>query len=173
MKRNIPALLITLATLLPTLALAQPEGDRGPERCAKPEHRHGHPDADFMSAARMPPFLHGIVLSESQKDAIFGILHADAPAVRTHMKAAQQAHEALRALTLSDRYDEAKARELAETAADNMAVLTLLRSHSESRIYQLLTPEQRKQANEQREEAGPHPANLRAIKPVPHMQRAM
>jgi Spy/CpxP family protein refolding chaperone len=54
-----------------------------------------------------------------------------------------------------------------------MAVLTLLRSRSESRIYQLLTPEQRKQASEQREQFGPHPASLRGVKHVSHMQHAM
>lgn len=111
-----------------------------------PEHR-GHPEAGMMPGVPMPPFLHGIELTEAQHDAIFSILHADAPAVRERMKAVHNAHEALRALTMSGKYDEAKAKELAETAADNMAVLSLLRSRSESRIYALLTPEQRQETN--------------------------
>lgn len=92
---------------------------------------------------------------------LFSILHADAPAVRERMKAVHNAHEALRALTMSGKYDEAKAKGLAETAADNMAVLSLLRSRSESRIYALLTPEQRKAVNEPKDKFGPHPANAR------------
>jgi protein CpxP len=97
MKHTIPALLIGLAVLLPTLALAQPEGKDGPDDCAQPEHRRVHPDFDLMASAPLPPFLHGIALSETQKDAIFGILHTDAPAIRTRMKAARQAREALQA----------------------------------------------------------------------------
>lgn len=62
---------------------------------------------------------------------------------------------------MSGKYDETKAKELAETAADNMAVLSLLRSRSESRIYVLLTPEQRKKVNETNDKFGTHPANAR------------
>ena len=70
-------------------------------------------------------------------------------------------------------YEGPKAKELAETAADNMAVLTLLRSRSEARIFQLLTPEQRKQASERRDPPEFGPASLRMPSSVPHMQRAM
>lgn len=173
MQRTTPTLLIAIAALLPTLALAQPGKDDGHDGCARPEHHRGHPDADMLGGAPLPPFLHGIALSEEQKDAIFAILHADAPALRTRMKAAHKAHEALRELTLSGKYDETKAKELAETAADNMAVLTLLRSRSEARIFQLLTPEQRKQASERRDPPEFGPASLRMPTSVPHMQRAM
>jgi protein CpxP len=166
MKTLLKPLIITLgiATLAPAIAQAQPSPDEKNGSCGRmeaPEHR-GHPEAGMMPGLPMPPFLHGIELTEAQRDAIFSILHAEAPAVRERMKAVHKAHEALHALTMSGKYDEARAKELAETAADNMAVLSLLRSRSESRIYALLTPEQRKAVNETKNKFGPHPGNARS-----------
>lgn len=175
LRKTLPAVL-GLAALLPAFALAQPSPENQPGRCGKmelpPEHR-GLPEAGMMPGMPLPPFLHGLDLSETQRDAIFAILHADAPAVRDRMKAAHKAHEALRDLSLSGKYDETKAKELAETAADNMAVLSLLRSRSESRIYALLTPEQRKQVNELKDQFGPLPANARLAKPKTGEARAL
>lgn len=175
MKTLLKPLLVALgiASLVPVLALAEPSPEGKIGSCGKmepPEHR-GHPEAGMMPGMPMPPFLHGIELTEAQRDAIFSILHADAPAVWERMKAVHKAHEALHALTMSGKYDEAKAKELAEAAADNMAVLSLLRSRSESRIYALLTPEQRKSVNEAKGKFGPHPANARFDMPATHPAR--
>lgn len=168
MKPMLKPFLIALgvASLLPAPAQAQPSPDDKPGHChrmAPPEPpRH---EADMMPGAPLPPFLHGIELTEAQRDSIFSILHADAPVVREKMKAVHKAHEALHALTMSGKYDEARAEELAETIADNMAVLSLLRSRSESRIYALLTPEQRKRIGEAKDKAGPRPASAHFAKP--------
>lgn len=177
MKTLLKPLFVALgiASLVPALALAQPSPDEKNGGCGKmepPEHL-GHPEAGMMPGVPMPPFLHGIELTEAQRDEIFTILHAEAPAVRERMKAVHKAHEALHALTMSGKYDEAKAKELAETAADNMAVLSLLRSRSESRIHSLLTPEQRKRINETKGKAGPHPANDRSVKTLSNKPRAI
>lgn len=167
MKTLLKPLLVALgiASLVPILALVEPSPEGKVGSCGKlepPEHR-GHPDVGMMPVMPMPPFLHGVELTEAQRDAIFSILHADAPAVRERMKTVHKANKALQALTMSEKYDEAKAKELAETAADNMAILSLLRSRSESRIYALLTLEQRKAVNETKDKLkdkfGPHPAN--------------
>lgn len=162
-----------IVSLLPALAQAQPLPEEGnPGHCGKREAPE-HPEFGMMPGVPMPPFLHNIDLTEAQRDEIFTILHTEAPAVRERMKAVHKAHEALQALTMSGKYDEAKAKELAETAADNMAVLSLLHSRSESRIYGLLTPEQRKRVNATKGQASPHPANDRSVKNLSNMLRAI
>jgi len=174
MKSVLKPLLIALGIATLPFALAHAAPEDKPGHCAKmepPEH-HGFPEA-MMPGAPLPPFLHGVDLSEAQRDAIFAILHADAPAVWEHMKAERKAQEALHELTFSGKYDEAKAKELVNTAADHLAALSLLRVRSESRIYALLTPEQRKQASEMKEKFGPHPAGLHVVKPQAREARAI
>lgn len=167
MKPMFKPFLIALgvASLLPAPVQAQPSPDDKPGHCHRMAGAARTSEADMMPGAPLPPFLHGIELTEAQRDSIFSILHADAPVVREKMKAVHKAHEALHALTISGKYDEAQARELAETIADNTAVLSLLRSRSESRIYALLTPEQRKRVNETQDKAGPRPASAHFAKP--------
>jgi Spy/CpxP family protein refolding chaperone len=48
----------------------------------------------------------------------------------------------------SDKYDEARVRTLSETSAQAMATLAQMRAASLNQIYQTLTPEQRKKADE-------------------------
>jgi len=175
MKSVFKPLLIALGiTLLPSaLVLAHAAPEDKPGHCGKPPEHRAFPEAGMMPGAPLPPFLHGADLSETQRDAVFAILHADAPAVWEHMKAERKAQEALHQLTFSGKYDEAKAKELVNTAADHMAALSLLRVRSESRIYALLTPEQRKQASEMKEKFGPHPAGLHVVKPQAREARAI
>lgn len=155
--------LLTAAILLPLLsnAYAAP-GDQG----CKPKRGPAPHEMEIGHEAPVPPFLHGVELTEEQQDAIFKIMHADALAVHDRMKASRKAEDALRQLTRSERYDERRAKELSETIADNMAVLTLMRANMEARVYGLLNPEQRKQLDAH-EDAQPHPASLQSGRPNP------
>lgn len=139
---------ISLAAFLPAFAHAQTAPEGGHEGCKMPPPgHHGMPDELWMDGP-VPPFVHGLELTEAQRDAIFNIMHAQVPLLRDKMKSLHKSQEALHALTLSSQYDETKAKVLAEAVADDMAVLSLLRAQSEHQIYVLLTPEQRKQAAE-------------------------
>lgn len=74
MKSLLKPLLIALGivSLVPAIALAQPSPEGKIGSCGKmesPEHR-GHPEAGMMPGVPMPPFLHGIELTEAQHDAI-------------------------------------------------------------------------------------------------------
>jgi protein CpxP len=99
-----------------------------------------------------PPFLAGLDLTDDQQDKVFSIVHAAAPAIREQAKALRKAHEALRELDTSAQYDESRAKSLADTAAKADSQLMLLRVHAEHEIYALLTPEQRKDLEERRQE---------------------
>ncbi len=104
---------------------------------------HGNKGCDAVPGEAMAPQLRHLDLSEGQRDRIFELLHAQAPALRDKAKAARQAEEQLRALSLSPDYSEAKARALADASAKAMAELRLQRAQSDHALSQLLTPAQR------------------------------
>lgn len=147
-KSPLALLAIGMALALPASA-QMPLPDDGHDHCGGmvPPGQHGLPDDKFLDGP-LPPFLHGLDLSEAQRDAIFSILHAQAPLLRDKAKSLRKAGEALRTLPLSSQYDDAQAGVLAAALADDIAALSLLRALSEHQIYALLTPEQRKQAAE-------------------------
>jgi Spy/CpxP family protein refolding chaperone len=116
---------------------------------AEAEHR---PPTGRMMGAHLtaPKFLRGVQLDEAQQDKVFAIMHAQEPLLREQFKAEHHAHEALRALAVSGRFDDARASALAEEASKANAAATLQRARSAAQIYALLTPEQRRKAAEGR-----------------------
>lgn len=164
-KILIPLALVT-ATALPFAAQAM---DGGPHCDGHGGPRFGMRGGmdHFEGGMHMPPFVRELKLTEAQRDQIFKIMHEQAPAMREKAKEARKARTDLRALTFSGNYDEAKVKALAETEAQAMAALTQLRAAGANQIYQLLTPEQRKKADELKAQleadgprrAGPPPAD--------------
>ncbi|WP_298622705.1 Spy/CpxP family protein refolding chaperone [uncultured Zoogloea sp.] len=165
-KLLIPLALVTAtAAALPFAAQAM---DGGPH-CDGHGPRFGMRGGmnHFEGGMHMPPFIRELKLTEAQRDQIFKIMHEQAPAIRDKAKEARKAHADLRALTFSGNYDEAKVKALAETEAQAMAAITQLRAAGANQIYQLLTPEQRKKADELKAQfeadgprrAGPPPAD--------------
>lgn len=106
-----------------------------------PHRAFGGPD-DPLSG---PPLLRELSLTEAQRDKVFAILHAQAPAFREKAKAARRAQDDLRALANSTQYDATKAKSLAEAAARAFSGLALLRAESDHQIYLALTDDQRLQ----------------------------
>ncbi len=147
-KILIPLALVTAtAAALPFAALAM---DGGPNCDGHGGPRFGMRGGmdRFEGGMHMPPFVRELKLTEAQRDQIFKIMHEQAPALRDKAKEAQKAHADLRALTFSGNYDEAKVKALADTEAQAMAAMTQMRAASANQIYQILTPEQRKKADE-------------------------
>lgn len=101
---------------------------------------------------RMPPYLRGLNLSEAQRDKVFAILHAQAPAMRDKAKVVQRVETDLRGLAMSPDYSEAKARSLADVSARAMAEMTLARLATDRQVLEVLSPEQRKQVAEMKSE---------------------
>lgn len=93
----------------------------------------------------LPHHLRALNLSEAQRDRIFDITHAQAPALRDKAKALRQAEGELRALAASPDYNDAQAKVLADRAAAAMSEMTLARIQAERQVNEVLTPEQRQQ----------------------------
>ena len=163
MKTNeisLQKLLLAMAVALPLCAGAAGSSEMEDHR---PATAHGGPDRDAPDAAPrmqggMPPFgppgmagmvgrplsLRSIELSEAQDDKVFAILHEEKPYLREQTKAAAKAQEALREMAGADKYDDAKAASLAQAAATAMANISLQRVRTEQKLLAVLTPEQRK-----------------------------
>jgi len=94
------------------------------------------------------PFLHGLNLTEEQRDKIFAIEYAQMPEAREQRKAIEHAHRDLHKMVVSGQYDEARARALTETLGRAVAREAQLRTQASAKILQILTPEQRRQVSE-------------------------
>jgi protein CpxP len=148
------SLVLLSACSMPLLALAQQEAapDGPPSRAMPgPPPGFGHGHGPGPGAPGLPPFLHGIDLSEAQQDKVFAATYAQAPLLREQEKIAFKAHAQLRELAASSAYDDAKAGALANTAAHAMATISLLQARLEQQLLAVLTPEQRKQAQLRRD----------------------
>src|SRR5574343_1386225 len=147
-ERFLIAAAVALAVPLSAVAFGGAHG--APSHCGGAEMpgKAGHRGPGEM----MPPYLRGLELSEAQRDKVFAILHAQAPAMREKAKAVQRAEADLRGLAMSAEYSEARARALADASAKAMAEMTLARLATDRQVLEVLTPEQRKQAAEMKPE---------------------
>lgn len=111
--------------------------------------RHGARHGGALAGPGFGPrALHGLDLSEAQRDRLFELRHAQAPALREQGKVLREARRELRELSMSDAYDEAKAREISERAAGAASELSLLRARGNNEAWKLLTAEQREKLGE-------------------------
>ena len=139
-KTLITAILVagSLAVALPLAAHARPFGS---------EHHGMHGGPGMFGGERL---LRGLDLTEAQRDKIFQLMHAQAPAMRDKGKEIHKARAELRKLAFSAEYDEARVKALSEAAAAAMAEMAQMRARLGHEIYQILTPEQRKTLEERR-----------------------
>ena len=94
--------------------------------------------------------LRGLDLSEAQRDQVFKIFHAQAPAFHEQMKQLRESRTALREAASSDRYDAGKAQAAADAQGKAVAQLALLRVQTAQQVRAILTPEQRTKLDEMR-----------------------
>ena len=155
------AMVVALPLFIATGAASANESDD-----ERPAMMHGGPDREGSGSGprmhAMPPFggpgmvgrplfMRGVELSEAQEDKVFAILHEEKPYLREQGKAADKAHEALREMAGTDKYDDAKAASLAQAAANAMANIALQRVRTEQKLLAVLTPEQRKKQAEDKD----------------------
>jgi Spy/CpxP family protein refolding chaperone len=93
-------------------------------------------------------------LTEQQRDQIFKIHHDSVPPMREQMKQVQKARDDLRQVAMADKFDEAKARQAADTQAKAMANMAVMRAQTMNRVRQVLTPEQRQKMDQMRNRHG-------------------
>ena len=163
----------SLALCAPLMALAQPgPGAGGPMGQGGPGMQGMHRGSGMHEGHRMDHgrgmhegmggmggmdggmrMLRGLNLTEAQRDQVFNLMHKQAPAARERAKAIQKSRLELRNLSMSAQYDDARAKTLADSIAAATAEMALTRARTGQEIYKLLTPEQRKQADDMRARA--------------------
>jgi len=139
LKRLAAAAVIALALPLSLSAFAGPPGAMRGD-CAMGGFSHPGLGGDGL-----PRYLHRLNLSEAQRDRVFDIMHAQAPVMRDAMKAFSQARNDLRTLATAPDFDEARARSLTDALAAATGEMALNRIKTERQVFDVLTPEQRKQ----------------------------
>jgi Spy/CpxP family protein refolding chaperone len=87
-------------------------------------------------------------LTEAQRDKIFELLHSQEPAMRAQGKFIRKAMAEINRLAAADHYSAAEVSLLADKLASAIAGTIVLRTETDAKIRMLLTPEQRKQADE-------------------------
>jgi len=156
-----PSILLAAALALPLFAArADDMGPGRPPMMQGDEHdgpERGGPGHGPGFGHGGPPFFRGIELSEAQEDKVFAILHAEAPYLREQTRAAAKAHEALRDMGRTDKYDDAKAAALAQAAATAEANIALQHVRTQQKLLAVLTPEQRKRQAEGKPARPPRP----------------
>jgi Spy/CpxP family protein refolding chaperone len=146
-------LLLAAGMALPLAAGAgenrPPEGGKPGFGASRGDHRGmrhgGHPGHAGLS------FLRGLELSESQEDRLFQLMHSQAPYMHEQQKAHEKAMRGLHEMRSADKFDDAAAAKLAQTAAQSQANMTLARIRTHQKVLALLTPEQRKKLDERKE----------------------
>lgn len=173
--RNIKTrLLLAALACTPWLAMAEPapsnsaplppppahaEGAPGPQaHDMQPGLDHGRqgPGPQFGRADEAnpeiglppPPWMRGLHLSEAQEDKIFTITYEQLPALREQMKTLRRVHSELRDLPFADKFDASRAKALTDQLAHATAALELAHTTAQSKIWAVLTPEQRKEVTE-------------------------
>lgn len=133
-----------LAPLAANEAFAQPAPGMDEGRMHEGMHRGG----GRMRQMEM------LGLTDAQKDQIFKIRHDAVPPMREQMKQVRKAGLELRQLAMADKFDEAKARQLADQQARAMSNMAVMRAQTANRVRQVLTPEQRQKMDQMREHRG-------------------
>lgn len=151
-----------LALAVPMVVVAGPKllHDAGSER--------GGPERPGMPGGEPPPpYLPALNLDEAQRDKVFAILHEQAPAMRERLKSLNRAEAELRRLAAGPDYDEAKGRAQADQVGRAMSEVALLRARTDRKIFEVLTPEQRKRLLEFKPDGEPCSPGGDAPAPVP------
>lgn len=170
LKQNARRLLVgaSLALALPLAAHAQsaqpaPGGDGpraehhwhggqgGKEGGMRHHGMHGHRGMHGHHHGMMG-MLHGVKLTDAQRDKVFAIHHAAEPQAYEKFKILRKSHEDLRAIgPMTAQYDEARAKAAIDAAARAKADLQLMRLRTAHEIYGVLTAEQKAQVEQNRQ----------------------
>jgi protein CpxP len=169
LKQNAKRLMIGagLALILPLAAQAQSAPPAGPGADGpRPEHRwHGEGRGDEHGGAEhrgmhhhgmhrhhgMMGLLRGVKLTDAQRDKMFALHHAMEPQAYEKIKVLRKSHEDLRGAATSPNYDEAKVKAAIDASARAKADLQLMRVHAEHEVFAMLTPEQKAQVEQNKQ----------------------
>lgn len=154
----------SLAVAAPLAVMAQPgdgaarDGARTPQASMHKAHFNKNHHAHFRHAgaygAHGKNMMRDLDLTQEQRDKLFELRHAQAPKMRELMRTMRDSQRELRQLSMSDSFDEAKARTLADAAAQAGASMALQRAQLQNETFKILTPEQREKLAKRIESRG-------------------
>ncbi len=149
MKRLLTGLTITLVAAVwivgsclfsNSIAVGAQDTGAAGGRCGEHwKHRHGHHH-----------FWKKLNLTDAQKKEMFSIRLEERAKMKPLFQQLKAGREQLRALPKAQ-FDEAKVRTIAKGQADTIADMIVARERMKSRIYAVLTPEQRTRVEQMRE----------------------
>jgi protein CpxP len=96
-------------------------------------------------------FLKKLNLTDAQKEQVKAIRAEEGPKMKPLMQQLKAGRDQLEALRKSGTFDEAKVRAIAKGQADTLTDMIVVKECMMSRIYGVLTPEQRAKAEEMRD----------------------
>lgn len=98
-----------------------------------------------QGASAMSPgaWLRGLDLTETQRDKVFEIMHAQAPRMREQAKLVRTARTELGGLATAPSLDPAQLKAASDKLARALADMSAARVGTRNQIFQLLTPEQK------------------------------
>jgi Spy/CpxP family protein refolding chaperone len=124
------------------------QGPRPPRGEGMQPPPFGVPDVEHLARA--------LSLTEAQTTELKPFLDAERATVEALMKTIGQTHQQIQAATNDGHFEEAQVRTLAGQLGQAQTDLIVEQERVKARIYSVLTPEQRAQA-EQMHRHGPHP----------------
>jgi protein CpxP len=149
LKHLLSASILAVSLPMANIALAH-DGHQAGAHCERGQHskqhhglrHHGH----HASNDGVPHYLHGLDLTQTQKDQLFALIHEQAPILREQQKQRHALHQALRETSQAQAFDDAKAQEIASGLATLEREQVLMRARTQAKVFALLTPQQREKA---------------------------
>lgn len=138
-----------LSGIFLTLALAGTVYADGPDFKKVGDHcKRSHELEKKCEGDGIPPFLHGVNLTDAQKKQITTLMKEEKSSFENHHQQRGALMKELHTLTSAQTFDEKQA----EVIANKYAILEkegfMSRAKNGYKVFSLLTPEQRQQANE-------------------------
>jgi protein CpxP len=157
LKKLVSASILAMTLPMANIALAHDKVAQEGKQSAHCErgqygHKHGfhheskHHGFKHGNHAGMPHYLHGLALTEAQKDQMFAIRHEQAPAVREQHKQHHALKQALREATHAPAFEDAKVQQIATDLANLERDQMIMHARTQAKLLALLTPEQREKA---------------------------
>jgi Spy/CpxP family protein refolding chaperone len=123
---------------------AVPQGDSQPgEHPGKGWHKGCHHG--------MHRFLEKLNLTDAQKEQVRSIMSEERAKMKPLKDKLKEGRKEMRAATKDGAFDEAQVRSIAGKQASTITEMIVIRQRIKTRIYKILTPEQRAQAQQLRE----------------------
>ncbi len=114
-------------------------------------YRHHRPwGREQADGEHLPPMLRGVDLTDAQREQVRELMRSQSDAQRVKREALRKSHEDLWNLAMSDDYSDASLKERAAAHGRAVAEMAELHARNARQVYQLLTPEQRRQLSENR-----------------------